>query len=331
MKNRISSRSFSLWLLALLFPALVPAVAFSQGSLLGSASPSVPALTAAQEAWLAGDLRTMAVQLREALEQNPSDVTLKQNVLSLLERAYETAPNGNLPVDWHLPAEIHSMYVGVKYHDSGTYTFRVYGATVHPESIAELQVVQYPDRVVLDKNAKIGSWGTHTGIDTMRLSFELQSDPSRQGVSSGLYLLNLTLTDGTRTQGWFILDDDVNSTAAPALEVPAANQVFATGNPVLSWPDFVSPERKSFDRRTTWVGISTNEPPGYGWNEIFGYYDPASQARQLTVGPGGSPGSVAALPPGSYKMGLDFHERRGFGDLDITRDSVTFRSFQVTK
>jgi len=290
-------------------------------------------LVRAHEAYLAGDLRTMADSLHKSLEDHPGDTTVRDNALALLEKAYETADGGDIPVNWRLPEEITTMRVSVKYsaRNSGEYNFRVYGTTVHDKAIAQLQVVQAPDRVVLDKQAGIGEWYDQSKIDTLDHVFELQSRKSRVPVEAGLYLLNVTLADGTQTKGWFLLDAGVNSSATPRVDVPSTDQVFTTGNPQFSWQDFKSPQYQPYEGRSIWVGVSRAEPPNYDWDEVWGSFEAPPTQEQITIDSHGDPGSLPKLNNGHYSFFIDFHERKKFGDLTISRDSITVRNFQVAQ
>lgn len=317
-------RSFFVLLTHLIFFA--PRIGAAQ-SFVGLDSP----LGRAQQAYVAGDFKAMAVNLRQTLEQNPYDSVVKDNALSLLAKAYENSADGLIPADWHLPDEIKQMKVGVKYKvkDGGHYNLRVYGSTKHRGSIAQMQVIQYPDHVVLDKNGNIGHWNLNAQIDSLDHEYELSGDGSREPIAAGLYLLNMTLNDGTQTKGWFILEENINSTATPKVSVPTKDQVFKTGHPTFKWSHFYSPQYRPFERRSLWAGVSRAEPPDYKWDEVFGHFEYPPTSEELTVDANGEPMSLAKLNPGSYVFFIDYHERRNFGDLVITRDSITGRDFKV--
>jgi hypothetical protein len=309
-------------LIFLFFPFLVSAQSFVD---------TRTALGRAQQAYVSGNLKIMALNLRQALEQNPQDSVVKANALSLLAKAYENAGDAGIPVDWHLPDEIKFMDVGVKYtvRDEGRYLLRVYGQTQHEHSVQQLQIIQFPDRVILDKKAGIGSWSDQQKIDSAGFSFELASDRSRQMIPGGLYLLNMTLNDGTQTRGWFIIEDTANSTAAPRILSPAMDEVFHTPNPTFHWQNFVSPQYQPFERRSLWLGISRSEPPDYKWDEVYGHYEAPPVVENWTINANGDDNSLPNLSKGGYIFLIDYHERKKFGDLKITRDSVSSRSFRV--
>jgi len=307
----------------------VPFVSHAQGFFSGSETP----LTRAHQAYLTGDFKTMAVNLRQALEENPTDSLVKENALSLLGKAYEVADKGQFQVDWRLPDEITMLKIGAKrtFKDDVTYRFTVYGSTAHLKSITQLQVIQFPDQVILDKQAGIGNWDDTNTIPPTGHDFSIETNKSRQPVAGGLYLLNITLSDGTQTKGWFILDDDINASTSPRVMTPSMDQVFTTGNPTFFWQNFITPEYKPFERRSFWVGISRFEPPHYDWNEVWGYYEGPSKREQITIDSHGEGGSVSKLEKGSYVFYINYHERRNFGDLIITRDSTTSRNFKISQ
>jgi hypothetical protein len=291
-------------------------------------------LNAAQEAYLAGDFKTMVTNLKRALEDNPNDALVKENALDLLQKSYEVPGATEFPVDWRLPDEVKYLRVTSKrmVKDDVGYRLTVFGETVHPKMISQIQLIQYPDRVILDKQAGIGEWDDQIGLDPTIYQFHFETKKTRIPVTSGLYLLNLGFADGTQTKGWFILSDDINSTMSPSVGTPSVDQVFTSANPTFNWQNFVSPQYKPFERRAMWIGVMRSEAPNYNWDEVWGHYERGSISEEVTIGKTESEkGSVSKLENGHYIFFLDYHEIRKFGDLQISRDSITAKSFRIVQ
>lgn len=290
-----------------------------------------PELTRVSEAYLAGDLGRMAVEIKNALAAQPNDPVVRENVLGLLRKAYETAGQNGIPADWHLPDEITKMKITVRtaHKDLPEYTLKVYGDVTALGVIRQLRVTRFPDQVVLDKLAKVGEFEDSVDSLDKTLEYNYESPKSHQPVPTGLYLLHIELASGKATEGWFIVDDDMNATATPDVAAPAVGETFATGNPTFRWTNFQSPQYKPYEMRALWMGVSTSEPPAYDWNKKWELYERNPTVQEATVGVTAEGQGVSKLENGRYLVVIDYHERKRFGDVLIGRDCATSRQFTV--
>jgi hypothetical protein len=143
--------------------------------------------------------------------------------------------------------------------------------------------------------------------------------------ATGLYLIKVVLKSGKTVNGWFILDDGMNPSGSPTVTAPAADQIFKTGNPTLTWNDFRSPQYSSFDQRSLWVGVYGDDSASH---ELWTFFAGAPTVQQVTVSAGQGHG-VSELPDGRYKLGLGYSELHHFGDILIGRECTTERMFSV--
>ena len=289
------------------------------------------ALAQAQAAYLRGDLVKMTSEMKAALMAQPTDPVVRENVLALLKKTYESRCGQGVPADWRLPDEIGKMKISVrrKEKDTSEYALKVFGNNARLHLIKQLRVTRYPDQVVLDKQAGIGEWSEEAGKNGEDPEYTLQGRKSRQPVPAGLYLLRIELTNGKATDGWFLIDDELNSSATPDVATPAIGETFQTGNPTFRWTDFRSPQYRACERRSVWLGVSRAEPPNYDWDEKWSFWADAPSFEDISVGSSSNGTSIGKLDAGRYIFVIDFHERRWFGDIQIGRDSVTTRPFSV--
>jgi hypothetical protein len=282
-------------------------------------------------AYLARDFRKMAVAMKDALMAQPDDPQVKENVLRLYKKAYEVQGQNGVPADWQLPDEITKMRITVRriQKDLPEFSLKVSGNTIQAKIIKQLQVIHYPDQIVLDKRSAIGEWKEGPGKNSVDFEYQFQGRKSRQQVATGLYLLKVELTNGKSVDGWFLVDDDMNASTTPEVSSPAVGETFTTGNPKFIWVDFRSPEYKPYEHRSVWIGVSRAEPPNYDWDKKWQLWVDSPTLQQTTVGPTSGGTGVSKLENGRYVFVINYGERRRFGDVMIGRDCMTNRTFIV--
>lgn len=287
-------------------------------------------LRRAHESFLGGRFQAMAAHLKEVFEDSSSDDVTRRNALELLHKAYAAKNGGSIPVDWKLPKEIEDMKINVRHArkpERDTYVLKASGTGSDKGIVAQIQIVQYPDRIVLDKEAGLGEW-TESYDPEDGHYFELDGDSQAEPPAEGLYLLNLRLRDGRVTKGWFILSDLVSS-ETPTVRTPAVGEQFSTRNPTFRWLDFHSPEFQSHERRTLWVGISAPKPPDFTYNEVWSRYEANPATTETTIGVDPLGKGLKELPDGRYVTHIGYKEIRRFGDLRLARQSMTILPFSV--
>ena len=287
----------------------------------------------AHENFALGKFSAMTAEMKKALEQS-QDPAVAQNVYALLNKAYQVKGGNSIPVDWHLPQALTRVRVSVVRRESeGVRRYLKFTATEQEKSMIELlQIKHYPEQVVIDSKAGTSKVEEVMSVDQGKTTYQYQikSALGPDVVASGLYTLRIVLKDGTVTDGWFLVDPELNSSDSPILLTPAVGQTLHTSTPLLSWQDFHSPEYQASEGRNLWTGIFSSELPNYDWNEQWTFYQKDPDLTQITVGAqmDGAVG-VSTLKPGRYVAAIAFVERRMFGDLILARESVTTRTFFV--
>jgi hypothetical protein len=280
-------------------------------------------LTRAHAAYLERDFPKLTKEIVAALKSDQFDV--RKNALDLWRSALETNSSGNIPVDWKLPSEILKMNLDLSYisiQDRLEYDFRVKGEMQEIGSLSQLQIIQFPSKVILDKKAGIGKWDEQ--VTEKGAHYELKSKRSRNPIPEGLYLINIVTSNGHSTNGWFIVSDLVSSDT-PKMIFPKYGDTVRTGNPTIKWNDFTSPEYKSSERKSHSVWIAKEDTNEKQWD----FYQFDGHITQTTVGRDPLGNGVESLANGTYFMVLNYNESRQFGDLRMRRSSKTMTSFHV--
>lgn len=288
------------------------------------------ALSKAHIAYLKKDFKTMALELKNVLMQSSNDLQVKENVFSLLRASSDYRKQEGIPADWRLPDEILKMNVGIRFvqKSEARYLLAIQGDVVKPGLFKQLKLTRFPDQVVLDKQAGIGRWEEQTYADR-KPEYGFYSEKSREPVPGGLYILRVELQNGKSVDGWFLIDDGRNSTAAARIAVPSDGETFRTGNPTFHWADFHSPQYQPYERRGLWMAVSRSEPPKYEWDMVWDLWNGSPNISEVTIGKEDEANGVSKLEPGHYIFVLKYSERTRFGDVNISRDSITQRPFMV--
>ena len=280
-------------------------------------------LIRAHKAYLEKDFQTTTNEVVAALKSDQAEV--RKNAMALWRSALLANPNSKIPVDWNLPSEIMRMNADLSYvsiQDELEYDFRVKGEMLGLGSLSQLQIVQYPSKVILDKQAGIGQWDEK--LTEEGAHFELKGKRSKEPIPEGLYLINIEVANGNRTNGWFIVSD-MASTATPKFLYPSNGETVKTGNPTIRWSDFKSPEYKNSDLTSHSLWIETEETKENQWD----FYQFNGRTTQTTVGTDPLGKGVKSLANGSYFMVLTYNEGRKFGDMRLRRTSKAMTTFNV--
>jgi len=287
-----------------------------------------PQLNSTYDAYASGDYLSMVKGIHEVLLKNPNDALIKENVTKLWRQA--SIQNNSLPADWHLPEGVKQLKISVRHgqSDQETYALKVGGRLKALNLLKQLKVIRYADHsVILDKEAGIGDYSEETSEGEFHYNFD--SPRTHDAFQTGLYLLNIELTDGeVLNNAWFVITDDDNSTAFPELLVPSVGQKFETPNPTFRFANFKSPQYKSYETRSTWSAVSRASD----WKEVWQYWELAPSIEEYTIGsviPHVEEGSVSKLESGKYYFTLSYNETSRFGDVSIGRMCVTTRAFEV--
>jgi hypothetical protein len=278
-------------------------------------------------------LERMTTLMKNALIANPGDPIVRDNILGLYGQAYATLKSHQLVPEWHLPGEIQSMNITVRrtLADNVKFSVVVRASTHQPNIIKQFQIIQYPDKVMIDKEAGIGKWQEYKDGFQSKFGFGIESILSTQKIESGLYMLNIELEDGTKTPGWFLVDEDMTASTSPIVKHPSRGETFHTGNPTFNWNNYVSPQYKPYERRWFWSGVTTSESTPYTSEEKWKIYQENPTIHQATLGIDGNFDLPQdhALAPGNYGVTFNYKELKSFGDIEVGRASNTERSFTI--
>lgn len=285
----------------------------------------------AHQAYLKGDGDTLLSRTKEALIQHKNHPLVVSNLMSLYGAAQRNGVFAKRSVDWNLPKEVEFLNVGVQrryFLDRGRVVFfmTATGVLKQGQAIEQLQIIRYPDQVVLDKAGKVGEWAEETWQG--QPSFWASGSRSPLPVEEGLYLINVQVRNQPMVQGWFLLGE-ANSSASPAVMSPKVNQAYSTGRPTFHWHEFHSPQAKpdeyvklSFkvtrEGENSDVELADVELDPKATSFKFG---DKSQAKEYE--------GLLSLNPGQYHFAIGYQERTRFGDLTISRVSSTKIPFLI--
>ena len=245
-------------------------------------------------------------------------------------REFQRKNGAVLPVGWELPDEIDTIVFTVdRKQRPANQTQFVFGSWIaleKPISIDQMQVIKYPNEVILDKVKKIGNWDGGNGPgDTSHFSFFTQGQDSP--MREGLYLLKLKLTGQPEVNGWFFINH-ADASASPVIQKPSINETFATANPTLQWLEYRSPKYSNFEQRKRTFHISSETDSKF--DESFAVINP-SDSSKLVLGKDSRWPEVKGLNPGDYYFTVRYEERSFFGDLLVGRSSTNGVPFRVKK
>lgn len=297
------------------------------------ATPQTPTLVAkAQQAYLDGDFSVAVNTLKQAYMASVNDSVAIKNIMQMFTKIRTMSPAPRFDVGWTLPAEIKSMRVSVSRRmENGliTHQLMVSGGLTAPDDMDNFQVVRYPDTIVLDKAKKVGTF--HVSNEDGTPDFDFRSRGTAFDVSSGLYLMTFSTKGGAHVDGWFMLDENSNSTAQPQITNLDGNPVFDTGTPLMKWNEFTSPQfKKDIERRTLsiWIG-KANEDKG-----VWSFWTENVKTTSATIGstlPIENGWDHGPLENGDYYALLNYMESQSFGPIRIVRRSGTVKYFSVKR
>ena len=292
-----------------------------------------PSLVAkAQQAYLDGDFSVAVNTLKQAYMASVNDSVATKNIMQLYTKIRSQSPATRFDVGWTLPAEIKSMRVSVTRRlENGLVTHQliVSGALTAIDDMDNFQVVRYPDTIVLDKSKKVGTF--QVSDDDGTPGYDFRSRGTAFDVSAGLYLMTFSTKGGAHVDGWFMLDENANSTAQPQITNLDDNPVFNTGTPIMKWNEFFSPQfKKDIEHRalSIWIGKANEDKGAWSfWSENMKTTS-ATIGSSLQIENGWDHGP---LENGEYYALLNYMEAQSFGPIRIVRRSGTVKYFTIKR
>jgi hypothetical protein len=311
-------------------------------------------LSAAHEAYLEGRFQDMILAAKSALMQRPEDLSLRKNLVQLLDAAYAQGAENKIDPGWRLPPGVNPLAftlkrIAWKNGDSWQYMLWFGGLSDKPEAVAQIRLIRYPDQVVFDKTAGIGSWSETKSPAAGKTFFGINAFLGQTPPPDGLYQFELRLADDPKPhQGWFIAFNMASKTS-PALASPRPNENLPMATPTFRWNAFSSAASRDYEDKLTQVSVAANAvdcEKTYVW-EAFAGGDLTETAVSATgvdldVNPrsdaeldaGRLKGTLfhtgtKELPDGSYVVDLKYLERKTFGPLQLKRYSITSMPFSI--
>ena len=295
----------------------------------------VPALTAAHDAFLAGDHLTMVKRVKDVLADDNADAMAKDNARELLEKGYEVT-SGKLPADWSLPSGFEPLSYKQERTDGpdGTrFRLRLDGRVDDSKRIKNLALLRGPT-VLLDREAHVGRYFDYAHTEGM-IYFSLETRDLAAFPEPGIMTLRLTLTDGSVTEGWFI-SDRLASSASAVITEPADSDSVKSAHPTVKWLPFRSPESAPYERRGMILWLSHREDDGT-YSSPWVSFDRSPDQTEATLGVAGTggpphfPRQDLELPNGDYGFDVIYDESRRFGPMSLVRRSTRSTSFHVAR
>jgi hypothetical protein len=315
----------------LLTKSMLTATVFCSGVSTGSPfMPEAayhPELKRAHAAYLNRDHKQVAQALKALFMMGDATQVEKRNAYDLYDKALT---NDGGAADWRLPAEVTWMKVDVRRRQkqSGVdYQIKVGGRMSHEQAVQQLQLIKYPDHVLIDKEGGIGEYEEEIWEGVPEFGGKTRRTAAR--MEAGLYLLNLETASGL-TEGWFILTPDMNASRSANLHSPEEGDTLIGPQPEVFFQAFVSegfdPQRERWSVLTSVTKINAED---HSWQYLWSYWGDDPALTSIRLGTENEGGSDHRFVTGLYQLSLDMRERHKFGDLHIGRVSRIERLFRI--
>lgn len=260
-------------------------------------------------------------------------VTGKENLFAVLAkiRDWESKHGAILPLGWDLPHDILTIVasnrrVAHPALDRTQFGISLYGVLRDDISIDQIQLIQYPNKVILDKQAGIGNWNYNQRSQSRPATFSLGIDNLGESAKPGLYLMNIKIQNQPMVKGWLIMSR-VQAASTPQVKSPQINEIYHTNQPTIRWKNFESDDLKPMEQRKRKIHIhdAASDEGRWFFSEIY-----ADRSEEIKIGSPRAQG-VTELRNGNYRFEISFEERRFFGGFLIGREAATQIPFSVSK
>ncbi len=278
-------------------------------------------LQRAHEFYLQGQQERMVDSLKAVLLDPEVNHAEKNNALGLLERAYQIG-HGLVRASWSLPRGVDRLHVTqVRKEEPEHLYFRLtMGAHLAEEDLVhQVRLVAPGGEVIFDRESGVGEWQVDKE-DGGKFSFELSSEDRSVPWESGLYRLYIRCKDGTSVNGWFIMSNQLAS-SAPKIHSPKVGARYegVPSQPVIRWDDYRSPEFQDFERRSLVILVAQLHQPDFQIRWMRFAFAPEEEEAKID----------RPLDRGDYWLSMTFREERRFGPVRLRRASRTARRFYV--
>lgn len=162
-------------------------------------------IRAAHEAFLAGDLKSMSLKVRDLLKLNNLSVYEKKNILNLINRSHGVIGSSPIPTDWRIPEGIKDLTLTVQtlMDPSGTSHQLVMEGLVRKSlDLRGLKIMDAKNVTLLDTENHGSQWGLVQFNDSEWSKFTAKTD-LHTALLQGLYWFKLDFHEKA-FKGWFI-------------------------------------------------------------------------------------------------------------------------------
>ncbi len=159
----------------------------------------------AHESFLKGDLKMMAINVRNLLQAENASIYERKNVLSLVSRAQSLIGDGSIPTDWKIPPGIRDLVLSVQtiVDPNGTsHQLIMEGLSSSEIGLKGLQIIDTNSRIILNSNDRESQWGQMVIKDSNWFKFKVRTELN-SALDEGLYFFNIHSLSGL-FEGWFI-------------------------------------------------------------------------------------------------------------------------------
>ena len=159
----------------------------------------------AHESFLKGDLKMMAINVRNLLNADNASIYERKNVLSLISRAQNLIGDGYIPTDWKIPRGIKDLVLSIQtiVDPNGTsHQLIMEGLSSSEIGLKGLQIIDTNNRIILNSKDHDSQWGRMLIKDSDWSKFNVRTELNST-LDEGLYFFNIELASKL-FEGWFI-------------------------------------------------------------------------------------------------------------------------------
>lgn len=295
-----------------------------------SGSENLSAIQRAEEAFLNLDGSTMVSEARSALKESHNHPLIVGQVASLFKSARSSKMRSDFSQNFQLPKDVTYLDLEIQRRyrtDKGEVVFALNASIgINKQAdLEQLQVIRYPDEVMLDKAAGIGNM--HPEESDTEKELWMGGNESTTPVQEGLFLINLKLKGEAMVRGYVIMVNK-NASASPVVLTPVLKERIEDATPTISWKGFLSPEYKEGERIANNILITEVE----SGKDVMVVRVKDPKATSFTVGDKEAAKfyqGVTELVPGKYRMRITHREVEDLGVMKTKRTSTTIVPFTI--
>ena len=281
----------------------------------------------------------MMAQVKYGLALKGTPVAVRNNLLDLVRKTSIELKGREIPVDWSLPPQVRFLAITFRRIELGSglgteFRLRVSGTFDQKYNLDQVQLVRFPEQVILDRKKKIGFWNTNP-TQQSETHFNLERRDVSKPPESGLYLLRLKAKNEPVREGWVILDR-MDAKKTPVIMQPTNGSTVDQPQPTFRWSPFVSDHYLGVERLAMHLGVyRINSETGSWGQPIWAFTSMTRNPTQVKVGtvfqnPQASASGVEFLEEGPHAAVLSFVESFQFGPVHISREATAhIKSFNV--